>query len=166
MYVTINQMPSDSRVWVYQSNRKLNDVEITVITDRLRNFCEQWQAHGTPLKTSFSVDHSRFIVLAVNEDVASPSGCSIDSSVHVLKGLEQELQTDFFSRGDVAFFDESGIVTHPLTSLKKLFADGTLHENSLTLNTLVQTLGEWISESKVKVSESWLKRYIPKVPVS
>ena len=166
MYVPIEQMPDSARVWIYQSNRGISETEIQVICRALKNFCEQWQVHGAPMQASFAVDHNRFIVLAVNEQANMPSGCSIDSSVHVLKMLEHQLQADFFSREEVAFVHESGIITYPLQHLKKLFVEGILHENSVALNTLVQTWGEWKNRSRVKVSESWLKRYIPKVPVS
>jgi len=159
-------MPPTSRVWIYQANRSISEKEVSVIAESLTLFCEQWQAHGEPLQTSFSIDYNRFIVLAVNENASSPSGCSIDSSVHVLKSLERQLSIDFFSREEVAIFDDNWIVTYPLQNLKKLFIEGTLHENSVALNTLVQTLDEWTTKSRVKVSQSWLKRYIPKVPVS
>jgi hypothetical protein len=166
MYVTIDKLPKTSRVWIYQANRNLSAPEIALITKSLTQFCEQWAAHGTPLQTSFSIDHNRFIALAVNEDASAPSGCSIDGSVRALKTLEQALKVDFFNREEVAFLDGTDILTYPLSNLKKLFAEGILHENSIALNTLVQSLEDWEENRQVKVRESWLKRYIPKVPVS
>lgn len=166
MYVPIDKMPKTSRIWIYQSSRSLSEREVSTIAESLVRFCDQWEAHGAPLQTSFTVDHNRFIVLAVNEDASAPSGCSIDGSVRVLKSLEQALRIDFFNREEVAFLQGANIVTYPLSNLKKLFAEGILHENSIALNTLVQSLGEWMNNSQVKARESWLKRYIPNVPVS
>ena len=166
MYVPTDKMPKSSRVWIYQSNRSLSEREVNIISESLMLFCDQWTTHGTPLQTSFSIDHNRFIVLVANEDASAPSGCSIDGSVRVLKTLEHQLLVDFFNREEVAFLDREDIITYPLKNLKKIFAEGILHENSIALNTLVQSLGEWMNNSRVKVGESWLKRYIPKVPVS
>ena len=166
MYAPINEMPDSSRVWIYQSGKNLTPDEVQLLSKELERFCSQWQVHGAPMRTSFSVDDNRFIVLAVDEQEGSPSGCSIDSSVHILKSLEQQFQTDFFSRQEVAFYEHGTITTFPLTSLKKQFNDGILKENSVTLNTLVQTLGDWRHNRMVPVKDSWLRRYIPKVPVS
>lgn len=166
MYLPIEKMPDDSRIWIYQANRKLTSSEVEVIAHTLREFCGQWAAHQMALQTSFSVDHNRFVILAVNENASTPSGCSIDSSVHVLKALEQNLQVDFFNRAEIAFLENNEIYTYPVQELKNLFANGRLSEGSLALNTLVQTLGDWKNKGTVKVSESWLKRYIPKIPVS
>ena len=166
MYISIDKMPATSRVWIYQANRKLTEDEVRIIAESLAQFCDQWDAHGAPLQTSYTVDHNRFAVLAVNEKASAPSGCSIDGSVRVLKNLEQELHIDFFNREEIAFFNGKEIVAYPLKDLKKLFAGGILHENSVALNTLVQSLGEWMTKCRVMAGESWLKRYIPKVPVS
>jgi hypothetical protein len=166
MYLPIEQMPDDSRVWIYQANRALTAAEIQQVASILAAFCDQWAAHQVALQTSFSIDHNRFVVLAVNERASAPSGCSIDSSVHVLKSLEQTLGIDFFSRSEIAFSENGEIMVHPIQNLKNLFASGRLNENSLALNSLVQTLGEWRNQGTVKVSDTWLKRYIPKIPVS
>jgi enoyl-[acyl-carrier-protein] reductase (NADH) len=158
-------MPDSSRVWIYQSNRKLSQQELTLISDTLKNFCSQWAAHGTDLQTSFDVQYNRFVILSVNEQNASASGCSIDGSVHIIRSLEQQLNIDFFNRTEVAFWNGGEISTYPLQDLKKLFHEGRLTETSLSFNTLVKTLGEWRTHGLVQLANSWLKRYIPKIPV-
>ena len=166
MYFPIDQMPDNSRIWIYQANRKLTSREVQQIASTLQVFCGQWAAHQVDLQTSFSIDHGRFVVLAVNENVSSPSGCSIDSSVHVLKSLEQSIGIDFFGRSEIAFKEGNEAVTYPLQELKKLFGDGRLNENSLTFNTLAQNLGDWKNRGTVTAGNTWLKRYIPRIPVS
>lgn len=166
MYISIDKMPPTSRVWIYQANRDLSAGEVRIIAERLAKFCDQWTAHQAPLQTSYSIDHKRFIVLSVNEDASAPSGCSIDGSVRILKELQQELSVDFFNREEVTFVINNAIAAYPLKDLKKLFNQGVLDENSVTLNTLVPSLGEWLNNRQVKAGQSWLKRYIPKVQVS
>ncbi len=166
MYVPIEKMPDTSRLWIYQASRMLTTEEQQVISVNLKEFCAQWAAHGADLQTSFDVQHRRFIILAVNEQTASASGCSIDSSTHVIKNLEQQLKVEFFNRGEVGFLENGNISTFPVAELKKLFDEGRLNENSVTFNTLVATLGEWRNRPSLTVSESWLKRFIPKIPVA
>lgn len=165
MYVSIENMPEHSRLWIYQASRQLNEQEEGIIADALKIFCDQWAAHGSGLKTSFRIDHHRFVLLAVDEKAGDASGCSIDSSVRALKELEQKLDLDFFDRSEIAFWEHDEVVTHPLTKLKKLFAICRLSPESETFNTLATTLGEWNNHPRMLVTESWLKRYIPEVSV-
>jgi hypothetical protein len=165
MYAPINTLHENSRLWIYQTSRALNEQEELTIAETLKAFCDQWAAHGSGLKTSFRIDHHRFILLAVDEQVAGASGCSIDSSVRVLKELEQKLNLDFFDRSEIAFWNGNEVVTHPLTQLKNLFADGRLNHDSETFNTLAATLGDWNENPRMSVANSWLKRYLPKVSV-
>jgi hypothetical protein len=46
----------------------------------LQAFLENWAAHGTSLVSLIS-KYNRFIILAVDQDVQSATGCSIDASV-------------------------------------------------------------------------------------
>lgn len=165
MYVPIENMPAHSRVWIYQAGNELSEQEEITIAASLKLFCDQWAAHGSGLKTSFRIDHHRFVLLGVDQKAGDASGCSIDSSVRALKELEQKLGIDFFDRSEIAFWENGQVVTHPLSKLKKLFAICRLSPESETFNTLATTLGEWDNHPRMAVAESWLKRYIPEVSV-
>jgi hypothetical protein len=85
MYIPFNQLPPDSKIWIYQADRVFSDTEEKIIAERLKSFCSQWAAHGHPLQTSFKIEHNQFIVLSVDENTAGASGCSIDEG---FKGVE------------------------------------------------------------------------------
>ena len=53
MYTPFENLPEDSKIWIYQSNRKLTDDEVTAITAKCQEFVENWAAHGTSLEASF-----------------------------------------------------------------------------------------------------------------
>jgi hypothetical protein len=38
MIIPFDKIPKESRVWIYQSNRKFTEKEITEITNKLKNF--------------------------------------------------------------------------------------------------------------------------------
>jgi hypothetical protein len=44
----------------------------------------KWAAHGTSLVSSYQLKYNRFIILAVDQDVQSATGCSIDASVEFI----------------------------------------------------------------------------------
>ena len=91
----------------------------------------------------------------------SPSGCSIDSSVRVLKSLEQDLGIQLFDRNRVAFKSGDAVKLIPLQHLKQKFQEGILNEGILTFNNVVTTKSALDHEWLVPAGNTWLKRYIP-----
>ena len=69
MRVDFKNMPDNSRIWIYQSDRDLNESEISIIDDKTTSFLDSWQAHGKDLECSYSIINKRFIIIAVNENI-------------------------------------------------------------------------------------------------
>ena len=82
-------LPSHSRVWVYQSDRKFTTQELALISEKAIVFVDQWTKHGSDLQGSFVVKYNQFLILAVDEGFNNVSGCSIDSSVHFVQEIEK-----------------------------------------------------------------------------
>jgi len=129
-------LSENSRVWIYQSDRVFKDEEILFLNSELKAFVAQWAAHGNQLFGDHLVYQKRFIILCVDESQSNASGCSIDSSVRVIKELGKELSVDFFSRmnvylekddefkyvhiSEVKNFGEWNIYNPMITNLKEL----------------------------------------------
>jgi hypothetical protein len=92
------ELPDHSRVWIYLSNRKFNETESSEIALAIEAFTSSWTSHQNKVKAAGSLLFSQCIVLALDEDVEAVSGCSIDSSVHLIKTLGQKYDVDFFNR--------------------------------------------------------------------
>ena len=166
MYIPFEKLPPPSRVWVYQADRSFSIEEEKIIFEALTKFCSTWEAHGDPLKTSFKIEFNRFVILSVDESSAGASGCSIDGSVRVLKGLGEQFNINFFDRTKVAFLVNGEIETHSLNQLKSLFESAQLKPSMQTFNTLVATKGEWEANWKTTAEKSWLIKYLPKDALS
>lgn len=161
MFIPFTNLPAASRIWIFQASRALTAGELAGVESKLRGFCEEWAVHGLPLETSFTVKFDQFIVLAADEGRQSASGCSIDSSVRVLKDIEQFLGIQLFERNQVAFKTEKGILFVPFQELKQKFQAGILKEDTLTFNNLVDTKAAFEKNWLVPAGETWVKRYIP-----
>jgi hypothetical protein len=161
MYTPFDNLPADSRIWIYQANRKLTAQEKELASAALKDFCESWTAHQQTLKTSFSIEHDQFIILAADEDYHQPSGCSIDTSVRVLKDIQNQLGVDFFDRTRVAFLENGVVTTRPLAHLKGVFESGELAAGSLTFDNLVPSKGDLDLRWKTPVEKTWLAKYLP-----
>lgn len=161
MYTPFDNLPADSRIWIYQSSRKLTAQEKQLASATLKDFCESWTAHQQTLKTSFSIEHDQFIILAADEDYHQPSGCSIDTSVRALKDIQNQLGVDFFDRTRVAFLVNGSVTTHPLSRLKAVFESGELGGDTLTFDNLVPSRGDLTQRWKTPVEKTWLAKYLP-----
>jgi|SRR5579859_5746378 len=166
MYVPFEQMPSSSRVWIYQADRAFSPEEEEIISLALTRFCSTWAAHGNPLQTSFVIAYRQFVILSVDESSAGASGCSIDGSVGVLKELGARLNIDFFNRSRIAFLVDGEIRTHALSQLSSLFASSHLTASVQTFNNLVTTKSAWEKTWKTTAKKSWLVKYLPKDALS
>ena len=162
MYVPFDSLSDNSRVWIYQANRRLTGHEVTKLELTLRSFCDQWAAHGEPLKTSFRIEHDQFVVLCADEDYHAPSGCSIDTSVRMLKEFQAIAGVDFFDRTRVAFLNEGAVMTAQLADLKGSFSSGTLKGTTITFDNLVPSKGDFFRRWTVPSEKTWLAKYLPK----
>ncbi|MGC1242866.1 MAG: hypothetical protein WA874_14840 [Chryseosolibacter sp.] len=161
MFIPFESLAPASRIWIFQANRPFVTGELKVAETRLRAFTEDWAAHGIPLKTSYKIEFNQFIILAADETHHAASGCSIDSSVRILKELETALDIQLFDRTQAAFKTGDHIILVPLSELKQKFQNGTLKADSLTFNNVLTTKSEFDESWIVPVSKTWLKRYIP-----
>ena len=109
------------------------------------------------------IDAALANLAASADDVAS--GCSIDSSVKVMRELASELTIDFFDRTAIAFLVENEIRRFPLGSLKSAFADSHLSQDALVFNNAISTLREYRESWPAPARKSWVNRYFPKESV-
>jgi hypothetical protein len=91
-------LPDETRVWIYQASRALNDDELQELRTALVRFVADWTSHNHKLNAFGEIFHKRFIVLMVDESQAGASGCSIDKSVYFIKEVEKAFEINLFDR--------------------------------------------------------------------
>lgn len=159
MYVPFDTLPEESKIWIYQANRKFSEEEIAEIEASLEGFISNWAAHGTGLEASFVTRYNRFIILAVNQEKQSATGCSIDASVQFIQDLEKKYNVDLLDKMNVTFKLGEHIAHKPLIEFKKMAKEKAVSENTIVFNNLVNTIGEWQDFWEVPASESWHSRF-------
>ncbi len=167
-----NNFHPDSRVWVYQSSRLFSLNEALEIEELLKEFVQQWKSHGTPVKGGAYLFFGQFIVLLADETATGVSGCSTDSSVRLIKDVEQRFKVNMFDRTTLAFVikdkpDSYRVELLPLSQLQYAFDNGFLNNDTLYFNNLVQVKEELESKWIIPIKDSWLANKISLVkPVS
>ncbi len=166
-YLLDGNFHPDSRVWVYQCNRLFNLNEALEIEEQLKEFTQQWKSHGTPVKGDAHLFFGQFIVLIADETATGVSGCSTDSSVRLIKDMEQRYTVSMFDRTTLAFVIKDKVQLLPLSQLPYAIENGFINSDTLYINNLVQTKQELENKWIVPVKDSWLNSKItsPK-PVS
>jgi hypothetical protein len=144
-----------SRVWIYQSNRKFTAVEETEILQKLSVFTNQWKAHGNELMAKAEIRYGFFIILTVDESQANVTGCSIDSSVRIIKDIEQTYHVDLFNRFNIAYKVGDEVIVNGKEDFETLVNIKKVTLQTVVFNNMVQNLDELETKWEVPFEQSW-----------
>jgi hypothetical protein len=152
-----------SRVWIYQSHRLFTIAEAFQIEDMLNAFVVSWNSHGVPVKGYANLFYGQFIILMADERATGVSGCSTDSSVRLIKEIEQQFGVQLFNRLLLAFLIKEKVQVLPLTQVNHALASGLLSPETIYFNNTVQTKKELEENWVIPIRESWLQDRIGKI---
>ncbi|GAA4197618.1 hypothetical protein GCM10022289_05100 [Pedobacter jeongneungensis] len=144
-----------SRVWIYQSDRKFTSAEENEILNKLASFTNQWKAHGNELLAKAEIRYGFFIILTVDESQAGVTGCSIDSSVRLIKEIEQEYHVDLFNRFNMAYKVNGEVVVNSKEDFETLVNIKQVTPETIVFNNMVQNLSELETKWEVPFQNSW-----------
>jgi hypothetical protein len=159
MYVPFENLPTDSRIWIYPSNRPFTESELSLLDTKLHEFTSQWAAHGVQLEASYKIVYDRFIILAVNGEVQAASGCSIDASVQFIQSVEAAFGVELLDKMNVTYRTGNYLAHKSLIDFKKMAKDKAVTAETIVFNNLVNTVGEWHEYWEVPAHESWHARF-------
>lgn len=160
MLVDFNTLPEESRIWIYQSNRSFSEEELSEIKEKLNIFIENWTAHGSDLQSGYTIEYKRFIVIALNQNISTATGCSIDASVHFIQQLEKDYNVDLMDKMNVSYKQGEFVAHKTLLDFKKMAKDKAVSKNTIVFNNLVDNIAEFKENWEVPASESWHSRFL------
>ena len=132
-----------------------------VAEEMLETFVREWKSHGTPVKGYANLFYGQFIVLMADESATGVSGCSTDSSVHLIKEIENRFGINLFDRLMLAFRINDKVQMVPLSQLPYALENGFVNADTLYFNNTVQTKVELEGKWLIPVKDSWLAdRYL------
>ncbi len=160
-----NSLALHSRVWIYQANRILSSDEVAKANDMIQAFLPQWKSHGKELAASIEVVHNLFVVVMADEGIEAPTGCSIDSSVKLIKEIQSVLNIDFFDRMLVSYVANDKILLTKMFDFQAKLKSGELNENTLVFNNLVENKEQLLNSWLLPVKDSWHKRMLAGIKI-
>jgi hypothetical protein len=159
-YLLDGNFHPSSRVWVYQASRLFSMSEALEIESLLNSFANQWKSHGTPVKGAGYLFFGQFVILLADETASGVSGCSTDSSVRLIKDIEQRFGVNMFDRTMLAFLVKDKVQLLPLSQLQYAFDNQFITADTPYFNNLVQTKKELEEDWIQPVKDSWLAKRI------
>ena len=154
MNIPYSELPNNSKVLIYQSNREINEKELFLIQEDIDNFSRNWLTHGKPVRNTFKI-FNYFICFFIDESSYQTSGCSIDSVVNLIKSIGTRFNIDFFNRNNIVYLDNRQAKLLTIDNFKSL-----IQPDIIIYNNLVQTKSDFENKWKIPVKESWLNRYV------
>lgn len=160
MFTEYNNLPDNSRVWIYQADREFTVEEIEYICAKAILFVDNWTRHGDDLKGSFTIKYNQFLVLAVDEGFNNVSGCSIDASVHFIQELEKEIKVDLMNKMNVTFKSGENINVVKLQDFQQFAKEQKITSDTVVFNNMVDTKEDLETNWEVTADKSWHKRFL------
>ena len=164
MNYPINELSSESRVWVFTSSSLIdNDIE-NILMEDTANFLDNWLAHQQVLKAGTILMHQHFLIIAVDENRTGASGCSIDKLHQFIQLEEKKLNLKLLDRMRVVYKIGDEIKNIAIPELQQLIKLGEISAKTIVFNPLVESLSSLNTSFEVALQDTWLNRYLIKQP--
>lgn len=155
-------LPDSARLWTFGVSRPLSDDEEARLLAAVDRFLDGWKAHGHPLAAARDWRYGRFLLVAVDDRVTPPSGCSIDALVRTLKELEGEMEVEIVGGAPVWYRDggpEGPVRRVTRGEFREAAAEGGIDDETIVFDPTLTRLGElrrgrW----ELPAAESWHSR--------
>jgi hypothetical protein len=154
------EFDASSRVWIYQSDRLFVSTETSEIENMLHDFTKSWNSHGVPVKGFANLFFDQFIILMADEKASMVSGCSTDSSVRLIKEIENRFGVRLFDRQLLAFCVNDKVQLLPLSQLSDAIQSRSILSGTLYFNNTVLTKSEMMNNWIIPLKDSWISSRI------
>ena len=158
MYIPLKKISNKSRAWVYILSDDISEIIKNKLSKYLKSICEDWQSHGSIIKSSYAVSKNRFILLFAEENTVS--GCSIDASFNKLRKILNHLEIGLDSNSKIGIFKKEKMYFFDRIEIIKSIKNKTLERKDLMINTTVKNKEEYMNSWVIKIEDSWLNPLI------
>jgi len=156
------KLPDNARVWVYGAHKSIDGANVATLLGEVDNSLTDWEAHGMPLTAARDWRENRFLTIAVDQNQAGASGCSIDGLFRTLKSLEQKVGAGIVTSGLIFYRDKQGeIRAVSRDDFGEAGARCEISADTEVFDLSVTTLGEWRARFASRARDSWHSALLP-----
>jgi hypothetical protein len=163
MYVPFEEMPANSKVWLYPSVDFFDKELKSNIENDLKAFVTEWLSHQREVKGSSKILAKGIICLAADQTDFEVSGCSIDSSYRFIKDLELKYNLSLFER-DLVFFEtmNGAVGLIRIKEIETAFKEEDLCEDTPVFNLQAATVNQ-VKNAWIPLIDTPYSRFLPEV---
>ena len=160
MVVTFDKISDDSRIWIFQSNQLISNIDIESLEKKIDAFLSSWTSHGDQLMVASKIKYNLFIIIALDESCSTASGCSIDKLVNFIKNIENEYQISLLDRLDLSYRDKSKISVLRLDDFKRKILEKKINNDTIVFNNLINLKSDLTDNWEIPLNRSWHQKLI------
>lgn len=160
MVVTFDKISDESRIWIFQSNRLIPDLDIESLKKQIDIFLSSWTSHGNQLMVASKIKYNLFIIIALDQSRSTASGCSIDKLVSFIKNIENEYQISLLDRLDISFRDKNKISVLRLDDFKRKILEKKINNDTIVFNNLINLKSDLSDNWEIPLNRSWHQKLI------
>jgi hypothetical protein len=150
-------LPDHARIWVFPVQDHLSPSEVDLLLGAVDGFLDGWAAHGAPLAGARSWVEDRFLLVGVDPTTVPPSGCSIDSMVRSLQGVEDRLGKKIVGHGPLYLRGpDGGVERMSRSEFREAAREGRITLDTPVFDTTLTALGDFrAGRLERPARESW-----------
>ena len=160
MVVTFDKISDDSRIWIFQSNQLISNIDIESLEKKIDAFLSSWTSHGDQLMVASKIKYNLFIIIALDESCSTASGCSIDKLVNFIKNIENEYQISLLDRLDLSYRDKNKISVLRLDDFKRKILEKKINNDTIVFNNLINLKSDLNDNWEIPLNRSWHQKLI------
>ena len=160
MVVNFDKISDESRIWIFQSNRLISDLDIESLEKQIDVFLSSWTSHGNQLMVASKIKYNLFIIIALDQSCSTASGCSIDKLVSFIKNIENEYQISLLDRLDISFRDKNKISVLRLDDFKRKILEKKINNDTIVFNNLINLKGDLADNWEIPLNRSWHQKLL------
>ena len=160
MVVTFDKISDESRIWIFQSNQLISDIDIESLEKKIDAFLSSWTSHGNQLMVASKIKYNLFIIIALDQGCSTASGCSIDKLVSFIKNIENEYQISLLDRLDISFRDKNKISVLRLDDFKRKILEKKINNDTIVFNNLINLKSDLTDNWEIPLNRSWHQKLI------
>ena len=135
-----NHLSSDSRVWLFIANQKLNSSQTELLHSKFSNFCETWKSHGIPLHGEIKFIYNQLITFGVNQQHLC--GRSVDALVRFVRETEVFLGLDLLNRSRMGYLNNNVFNPFLFHEIKNLKKNSSISSTTMITNNFIEKNGD------------------------
>ena len=160
MVVTFDKISDDSRIWIFQSNQLISNIDIESLEKKIDAFLSSWTSHGDQLMVASKIKYNLFIIIALDQSCSTASGCSIDKLVNFIKNIENEHQISLLDRLDISYRDKNKISVLRLDDFKRKILEKKINNDTIVFNNLINLKSDLDDNWEIPINRSWHQKLI------